>query len=216
MIPKATSLGQLRELNAELLKHGIAYYVNQEQKGSIIPGGVPRGWLEPKGELCLTVDIAAGGLSMPPTLFKQRTAADLVVSHEGHTHSEAVSHAGHTHGEKEEGLLFHGLNEVPQRDYEAWMGSEAGVRKHPHVLLLPYYERGDDVYIVGGHVCQRRLPWNNVFPLSTATMDGMAWPVPRFAHEALAQMFGPGYRNKDRINQPDDELHRSYCLENDL
>jgi len=69
---------------------------------------------------------------------------------------------------------------------------------------------------MGGHVCQRRLKRDNVFPLGTATMAETPWPVPRFAHEALAQMFGPKYRDKARIDKPDDELHRSYCHENDL
>jgi len=42
------------------------------------------------------------------------------------------------------------MDEVAGRDHEPWTASEQEMRRHPHILLLPYYDQGEDIYIMGG------------------------------------------------------------------
>ena len=212
---EAGSLSRLREMNPDLLRRGVAYFVNQErsQPSFLAPMSNTK-WLDLKGELCLTVDITTRGLSIPEEM--KRAKEDL-----SGTRRKAIVGLPEVGRRRQEsakgGLLYSEMEEIAARDYQPWM-TESETRQHPHIVLLPYYEApgGEDIIIQGAHTCQRRLKRDKVFPLSTITMNKMDWPVPRFANEALCQFFGPDFRDKGRIDRADEDMHLSYCRENDL
>ena len=192
----ADALLKVRELDPELLKYGLSYFVNQDHEGSLLnPDGEGKGWLVPKGEICLTGDVTVGGPELPSEL---KPGSDFYVL------------------EGKETRMYTNLKEVPARDYEPWVGDEITQRRFPHVALLPYYEENEEIHIVGALPCHRRFLRDKMFPLSTVGMGGHDWPAPRFAHEALTQMFGPNYLDKKRFRLRDDRTHVAFCQEQGL
>jgi len=157
----------------------------------------PWGWDPPRGELCLHGEVTARGPRVPQT--------------------GSMPHGG--------SLLFANLTEVPTRDRTPWWGNEDRARHHPHIVLIPFTEETGSVHMPAAPMCHRHLHHNAVFPLSTVQMHSTSWPVPRFAHQALAQMFGPHYmdlhfmdpaQNLPLNHRENHRVHLEFCNENGL
>lgn len=144
-------------------------------------------------------------------------------------HRETLAAQSRT-GPHRDSLVVHNLSEVGDRDHTPWWGDDERARQHPHIVLIPFTEGQGFVHMPAAPACQRHLHHNAVFPLSTVQMHGLSWPVPRFAHEALAQMFGAHYLDPDFIgvaqsnaaqyghsnHRENHRLHLEFCNENGL